>query len=83
MTEARLYYGPHLCRVLACVRAGYLENAASWMERDIGEYGEPADYPVPDSLKVVPLGMSVGGETEGVEYLAVGDVTAGLEGEGI
>ena len=48
-----LYYGPHLCRALTCLRAGYPENAASWMARDIAESSNEyiaAEQPDPKTL---------------------------------
>lgn len=66
------YSGPHLHRALACLRAGYPENAVSWMWRDIGEESE--GYPSYQTLKEVD---------GGIEYLTVDQVLENLDGNGI
>lgn len=50
--SASLYYGPHLQRALTCLRAGYPENAVSWMRRDFGE-ADQCVCPDPASLREV------------------------------
>ena len=68
------YYGPHLHAALTCLRAGYPENAASWMERDIGEIYGPEEYPVPSTLREAD---------GGIEYDSVGEFWQGQAGAGI
>lgn len=48
------YYGFYKHHVVACINAGYLENAASWIERDYGEnYTNAEDMPYYPSLKII------------------------------
>jgi len=50
----KTYAGFHLDAALKCLKAGYPENAASWMNRDIGETPgyTLGDEPMPDTLKI-------------------------------
>ena len=42
----QLYNGPHYHAALICLQANQKENAASWMNRDIGEEHPASDYAV-------------------------------------
>lgn len=86
--RTQLYYGPHLHHVIACLNAGRADNAASWMERDIGEYPGrgPGDYPAPESLRIVDAPEWFEPKSTWprmVEYVAAKDVPANCVGEGI
>src|SRR5690349_13277031 len=49
--DTSAYYGPHLHAAMKCLRAGFMDNAISWMVRDIGEADcGPECYPQPGSL---------------------------------
>lgn len=70
----RIYRGPHLHHAVSCLRAGYPENAASWIRRDIGEVDDPSAYPSVESPKEVD---------QGIEYLTESQMTENIEGAGI
>jgi hypothetical protein len=79
-TWRSFYHGPHLYAALKCLRAGYEDNAASWMWRDKAENGS-SFHPVAGTLREVVLdGMTC------IEYCDVQDVSeelTGVAGDGI
>jgi hypothetical protein len=69
------YYGPHLHAAVKCLMAGRPDNAASWIERDLGEMGFSAnDYPATNSLCYAD-GM--------IWYRPIGEILQCLDGDGI
>ena len=79
----QLYYGPHCFRAIACLQAGYPENAVSWMWRDIGEYrDDPGEQPDHKSLRIVdaPEVNIPKSLLPCIEYVAVKDLAENLIG---
>lgn len=68
MRKRRNYNGPHLHAALKCLREGYTANAASWMNRDIGEVQPELKYAHPDSLRIETNGTISYRECGQVEF---------------
>ena len=74
--KKRLYYLPHTHAAMTCLKAGYRENAASWMEKDFGEQG--------DETKVDPASLEIVHDPDGSDMIAWLPLDlSGLNGEGI
>lgn len=71
-----MYYGSHLHCVEACFNAGRSKEAASWIERELGEENENLSYGKIDPSTLSP-------KWNGFEFQLYADTLQGMSGDGI